>query len=194
MYRNSFVLWFCMSQSYPVEFLQTWNQQICLKPLQTKRRPAAIDGLEVLQGDDCTWNQWSWYGTGALLDETTGSVTWSCEDVEKKGLGAQMEWKIGTWKCFETKKDRIGSKQTLMEVFCKLIVILFVAQDFLQGFPDVSQRLTEEWICNIDVIMFQRDCCKFGQTRLLELCISSMLHWCYVNKLVVCYVLCGFRM
>lgn len=104
MYRNSFVLWFCMSQSYPVEFLQTWNQQICLKPLQTKRRPAAIDGLEVLQGDDCTWNQWSWYGTGALPDETTGSVTWSCEDVEKKGLGAQMEWKIGTWKCFDTKK------------------------------------------------------------------------------------------
>ena len=194
MYRNSFVLWFCMSQSYPVEFLQTWNQQICLKPLQTKRRPAAIDGLEVLQGDDCTWNQWSWYGTGALPDGTTGSVTWSCEDVKKKGLGAQMEWKIGTWKCFWNKKDRIGTKQTLMEVFCKLIVILFVAQDFLQGFPDVSQRLTEEWICNIDVIMFQRDCCKFGQTRLLELCISSMLHWCYVNKLVVCYVLCGFRM
>lgn len=95
---------------------------------------------------------------------------------------------------FWNKKDRIGTKQTLMEVFCKLIVILFVAQDFLQGFPDVSQRLTEEWICNIDVIMFQRDCCKFGQTRLLELCISSMLHWCYVNKLVVCYVLCGFRM
>lgn len=121
MYRNSFVLWFCMSQSYPVEFLQTWNQQICLKPLQTKRRPAAIDGLEVLQGDDCTWNQWSWYGTGALPDGTTGSVTWSCKRRGKNGtFRAQMEWKIGTWKCLETKKIELELSKLWWN--CKLIV------------------------------------------------------------------------
>ena len=104
MYRNSFVLWFCMSQSYPVEFLQTWNQQICLnlsKP-SGDRQPSmgwrysrvtiapGINDRDMVQERFLTKLPDQWLEV---------AKTW-----KKRDLVHRWEWKIGTWKCFDTKK------------------------------------------------------------------------------------------
>ncbi len=166
-------LWSCMSQSYPrissnLMWLKTFHQPATDSVAELSTIPSLVGGTP-----------------GWLLHLESMIVIWY----------RSASWRNCRISDFASEKLEVGIDFMEVAMFklsklCNwnwnvLDCHLFVAQDFLQGFGNGS-RFTEEWICNIDVIMFQWDCCKFGQTRLLELCISSML-LCYTHGFL-CHV------